>query len=73
MPDPTVLATLGVLLCLRGTRAWMTMTLPLLWCAIAGATLWTLKSPQWSVLPLAGMLSLLALLIPPRSSFDSKV
>ncbi|MDB5940437.1 MAG: conserved hypothetical rane protein [Ramlibacter sp.] len=76
MPDPTVLATLGLLLCLRGGRPWLSMLLPLLWCAIGGATLWTLKSPEWFVLPLAGVLALLALLIrrpaappstPPRS------
>jgi hypothetical protein len=64
MPDPTVLATLGLLLCLRGGRPWLSIVLPLLWCAIGGATLWTLKSPEWFVLPLAGMLALLALLIP---------
>jgi hypothetical protein len=62
MPDPTVLATLGVLLSLRGGR-WpsIAMVLPLLWCAIAGATLWTLKSPTWYLLPLAGALAVVAL------------
>ena len=60
MPDPTVLATLGVAVCLRGGRSWLTMPLPLLWCAIAGATLWTLKSPEWYVMPLAGALALFA-------------
>ncbi len=70
MPDPTVLATLGLLLRLRGGRGWlaMAMAMPLLWCAIAGATLWTLKSPVWTVLPLAGLVALLAVLIRPRAA-----
>jgi hypothetical protein len=68
MPEPTVLAALGLLLCLRGGRGWLLMPLPLLWCAIAGATQWTLKSPVWSLLPLAGVLALLAVLIPRRAA-----
>ena len=68
MPEPTVLATLGLLLCLRGARNWLLLPLPLLWCAIAGATLWTLKSPGWYLMPLAGVLALLAALIPPRAA-----
>lgn len=68
MPEPTVLATLGLLLCLRGGRDWLAMALPLLWCAIASATLWTLKSPAWYLLPLAGLLALTAALIRPRAA-----
>lgn len=55
MPDPTVLATLGLLLCV-GPR-WL-MTIPLLWCAVTGATLWTLDARGWFLLPLAGTLAL---------------
>ena len=61
MPEPTVLATLGLLLHLRGRWPAFAMVLPLLWCAVAGATLWTLKSPAWSLMPLAGALAVLAL------------
>lgn len=68
MPDPTVLATLGLLLCLRGRRPLLSMALPLLWCAITGATLWTLKSPEWVVMPFAGVLAVLAVLIAPRAT-----
>lgn len=63
MPDPTALATLGLLQARgaadappRHPRAWLLLLpLPLLWCAIGGATLWTLKAPQWFVMPLAGL------------------
>jgi hypothetical protein len=68
MPDPTVLATLGLLLLLRGGRPWMLLPLPLLWCAVTGATLWTLKAPAWWLPPLAGGLALAALVIPPRAA-----
>lgn len=63
MPDPTVLATLGLLLCLCSTGpAWrlgrgLLMLLPLLWCAVTGATLWALHAPEWWLLPLAGGLA----------------
>jgi hypothetical protein len=44
-PDPTVIATLGVLL--AATRPnWHLLILPLLWCAISGLTLWTMESPE---------------------------
>ena len=56
MPDPTALATLGLLLCLRDA-VWP-LLIPLLWCVVAGATLWTLNAPEWFLLPLAGTLTL---------------
>lgn len=68
VPDPTVLATLGLMLCLRGHRGWLLLPLPLLWCAITGATLWTLKSREWYVMPLAAALALVALSIRPRAT-----
>lgn len=55
-PDPAVLATLGLLL-LRPGRWWL-WPLPLLWCAIGGATLWTLKAPEALLLPAVALLSL---------------
>lgn len=58
MPDPTVLATLGLLLCLR--RGLGLLVVPLLWCAVTGATLWTLGAGDWFLLPLAGTLALAA-------------
>ena len=55
MPDPTALATLGMLLCLRRGAL---LPIPLLWCAVTGATLWTLGAGDWFILPLAGTLAL---------------
>jgi hypothetical protein len=56
-PDPTAIATLGVLLALRGH--WLLWPIPLLWCALSSATLATMKAPYaWSPL-LAALLALL--------------
>jgi len=43
-PDPTAVATLGVLLVLapRAPWHWLLWPIPLLWCAIAAATAWTM-------------------------------
>ncbi|XYJ10961.1 DUF6064 family protein [Telluria sp. B2] len=57
-PDPTVAATLGMLLLWRAS--WFLWPLPLLWCAISGATLMELGVAQAWVLPLAGVLALAA-------------
>jgi len=57
-PDPTVIASLGLLLCAqagrRATRAllWALRLLALAWCLVSAATLWTMGSPQGWV-PLA--------------------
>jgi hypothetical protein len=61
MPDPTALATLGLLLCLtRSERApgWSWFAAPLLWCGFSGATLFSLNAPEWWVLPGLGLLAL---------------
>jgi len=51
-PDPTAIATLGVLLLAAGRVRWELMALPLLWCAISGATLLSMRAPDaW--IPLA--------------------
>jgi hypothetical protein len=55
-PDPTVAATLGMLLLWRAP--WFLWPLPLLWCAISGATLNELDVAQAWVLPLVGVLAL---------------
>lgn len=56
-PDPTVAATLGVLLNAERTR-WELVVIPLLWCAISGATLWTMQSPDALAMPAAALLVL---------------
>ena len=41
MPDPTALATIGALLAMERLRIGL-LLLPLLWCAVSAATLWTM-------------------------------
>ena len=55
--DPTAIATLGLLLLLRGPRGPMRAqwVLPLAWCALSAATLWTMGSAQGWV-PCAALL-----------------
>jgi hypothetical protein len=55
-PEPTVIATLGVLVAAVGAH-WLLLAIPLLWCAIGGATLWTMGSADWPVLPVAGAIA----------------
>lgn len=52
-PDPTVVATLGILLGAERMR-WELLIIPLVWCVISAATLWTLRSPDF-FLPLAAV------------------
>jgi hypothetical protein len=55
-PDPTALATLGLLLMIRHSLRWLLSIIPLAWCLISGATLWVLSVPTWPVMPLAAAL-----------------
>jgi hypothetical protein len=57
-PDPTVVATLGLLLLIEGRRRWELLIIPILWCAISGATLWAMGSPEVLVPPVAALLAL---------------
>jgi hypothetical protein len=57
-PDPTAIATLAVLL-LPARASWVLLPIPLLWCAISGATLWTMRAPHAWAAPLAALLALL--------------
>jgi hypothetical protein len=59
-PDPTVLATLGLLLLARGRPRWQLLVVPVLWCVISGATLWAMDSPDAWVSPLGALLALAA-------------
>jgi hypothetical protein len=56
-PDPTVLGTLGVLVAAERPH-WIPLILPLLWCAVSGATLWTMGSPDAPIMPAAAMVAL---------------
>ena len=55
VPDPTVLGTLGLLLLAEGRPRWELLVIPVLWCAVAGATLWAMGSPEAPVPPLAAL------------------
>jgi len=50
-PDPTVIATLGVLVA-AARPSWPLLILPLLWCIISGLTLWTMESPEAPIVTL---------------------
>jgi len=55
-PDPTAVATLGVLLLgSRGPR-WPLLIVPCLWCAVSGGFLWAMQSPDAIAMPAAGLL-----------------
>jgi Family of unknown function (DUF6064) len=56
-PDPTVVASLAVLVAARRAH-WELLVLPLLWCAISGVTLWTMQSPEAWMLPATAVLVL---------------
>ena len=53
-PDPTVLATLGLLLVAEQPPPWWILPVPLLWCLVSGATLWAMGSPEvWILVSVA--------------------
>jgi len=66
-PDPTAVAALGLALLFPLRAMWLLLPLPLLWCAIGGATLWTMKAPDAAVLPAVAMLALVLAVAKTRS------
>lgn len=56
-PDPTAVATLGILSLAIGRVRWELIAIPGIWCAISGATLYAMKAPDAWVSPLAGALA----------------
>lgn len=67
-PDPTALLTLGLLL-IAGRAHWTLFPIPVLWCLVSAATLWTMKAAD-APLPFLGALFAtgVALFLRPRSS-----
>jgi hypothetical protein len=57
-PDPTVVGTLGLVVGAR-QPLWALLVIPCIWCAISGATLWAMQSPDAFVTPCAAVLALL--------------
>ncbi|GLK55190.1 hypothetical protein GCM10008170_12090 [Methylopila capsulata] len=58
-PDPTAIATLGLLALLPAGRRAALMIAPLGWCAFQGMTLWTMGAPEAGVLLGAATVALL--------------
>ncbi|QDG50531.1 MFS transporter permease [Persicimonas caeni] len=56
-PDPTVIATLGFVLMARRPR-WLLLIVPVLWCAISGATAWVMEAPVGLVTPACALIAL---------------
>jgi len=56
-PDPTAIATLGLLCASARTR--IALLIPLLWCIVSGATLWALQSAEAFTLIAVAALALL--------------
>src|SRR4029077_4847944 len=51
-PDPTAIATLGLLLLARGRSLLLLLPIPVLWCLLSGMTLQTMGEPQaWALHP----------------------
>jgi hypothetical protein len=56
-PDPTALATLGVL-SIAGVRpVWSLLPIPVAWCLVSGTTLWAMNSPEFILIPLLALLA----------------
>jgi hypothetical protein len=56
-PDPTAVATLGIVLA-AARPLWGLLVIPLVWCAISGATLWTMQAPDALLMPVVAVFSL---------------
>jgi len=56
-PDPTVVATLGVLLTSDARARWALLVVPLAWCLVGGMFLWTMDDAGFVVLAGAGGLA----------------
>jgi hypothetical protein len=61
-PEPTVLATFGLLLLLRPRGVWAPALIPGLWSLLAAVTLRVIDEPLWPVLP-AGAAAFVAVLV----------
>jgi hypothetical protein len=58
-PDPTALATVATLALVGGRVRWLLLAIPLLWCAIAAATLWAMGAREAVVMGVTALLALL--------------
>ena len=65
-PDPTALATLGVVLAGGGPRRAALLAPPALWCLLSGATLWAMGSPEAPIVLAAPALAIALVARPAR-------
>lgn len=56
-PDPTAIATLGLLLLARGKPVGLLSPIPVFWCVMTGATLWAMEAPEAWISPAAALLA----------------
>jgi hypothetical protein len=56
--DPTAIASVAALARVRGRIRWLLLAVPLLWCAVAAATLWAMNAPEALVVVAAALLAL---------------
>jgi hypothetical protein len=68
--DPTVLATLGVLLIAPLPWRPALLPIPLLWCVVSGATQWAMGTPEALLLPAGGLVTLAAMASAGRHASD---
>ena len=64
--DPTAIGSVAVLALVRGRIRWLLLIIPVLWCAMAAATLWAMGAPERWVVLAAGLLALSPALPGPR-------
>jgi len=62
-PDPTVVATLGLLLLARGHLRWVLLPIPVLWCTLSSATAFAMPSAEGVIPALAALLVLLLIIV----------
>jgi hypothetical protein len=57
--DPTAIASVALLALVGGRIRWLLLLVPVLWCAVAAATLWAMDAPEGWVVLAAGLVALL--------------
>lgn len=71
-PDPTAVATLGVVLFAGDRVRWPLFVIPILWCATSGTTLWAMREPGALAAPIAAAIALV-LAIRRRTEAEARV
>ena len=67
-PDPTAIATLGIVLQASNRTPWWLTIVPVVWCFVSGVTLWAMGSPEAWLPPAAALLSVLGVWLPRTDS-----